>query len=78
MPTLMVVFGLRFYFFSREHLPIHVHVENADGKAKFEVDPVRLVENKGMKAKDIRLAESIIEENKEIMIQRWKEYFGQE
>lgn len=31
------MFGMRFYFYSREHEPIHVHVKNADGKAKFEI-----------------------------------------
>ncbi len=75
MPELFRMFGIRFFFFSNEHLPIHVHVKNADGSAKYEVDPVILVENKGMKLKDLRLAESIIEENKDIIIEKWKEYF---
>ena len=70
------MFGLRFFFFSNEHLPIHVHVKNADGDAKFEIDPLMLIENKGMKNKDIHLAESIIEENKDLIIERWNEYFG--
>lgn len=77
MPELFRIFGLRFFFFSNEHLPIHVHVKNADGSAKFEVDPLMLVENKGMKMKDIHLAESVIEENKDIIIEKWKQYFGQ-
>ena len=76
MPTLFIIFGLRFYFYSNEHLSIHVHVKNADGEAKFEVDPVKLVDNKGIKRKDISLAESLIEENKEIIIAKWKEYHG--
>jgi hypothetical protein len=76
MPTLFIIFGLRFYFYSNEHLPIHVHVKNGDGEAKFEVDPVKLVDNKGIKRKDISLAESLIEENKEIIITRWKEHHG--
>jgi len=76
MPTLFIIFGLRFYFYSNEHLPIHVHVKNADGEAKFEVEPVKLVDNKGIKRKDISLAESLIEENKEIIIGKWKEYHG--
>ena len=33
MPEILRIFGLRFYFYSREHEPIHVHVKNADGKA---------------------------------------------
>ncbi len=49
MPELFRMFGLRFFFFSNEHLPIHVRVKNADGTAKFEVDPVTLIENKGIK-----------------------------
>ncbi len=75
MPELFRLFGIRFFFFSNEHLPIHVHVKNADGTAKFEIDPVKLIENEGMKKKDIYLSESIIEENAEIIKQKWEEYF---
>lgn len=50
MPTILILFGIRFFFYSREHEPAHVHIETGDGRAKFEVDPeVRLVENKGVK-----------------------------
>ena len=77
MPTLFIIFGLRFHFYSNEHLPIHVHVRNADGEAKFEVENVKLVSNKGLKNKDISLAVAIIEENKEIIIAKWKEYHGE-
>ncbi len=28
MPTILLAFGLRFYFYSDEHLPIHVHMED--------------------------------------------------
>jgi len=38
MPTLFRAFGLRFFFYSNEHLPIHLHVSNADGEAKFNVE----------------------------------------
>ncbi|MBE6243946.1 MAG: DUF4160 domain-containing protein [Bacteroidales bacterium] len=27
MPTILFLFGLRFFFYSEEHLPVHVHVE---------------------------------------------------
>jgi uncharacterized protein (DUF302 family) len=68
---------MRFFFFSNEHLPIHIHVKNADGTAKFEIQPTRLVENQGMKNKDIKIAEGIIEENEDVIKNRWNEYFGQ-
>lgn len=69
---------MRFYFFSREHEPIHVHVKSADGRAKFEILPegIVLAYNKGMKPKDIKCAEMVLEENKELAISKWIEYFG--
>ena len=78
MPTLLIIFGLRFFFYSREHEPIHVHVKSAYGKAKFDIlpDGVVLVNNNGMKQKDIRCAEMVLEENKELAIAKWNEYFG--
>lgn len=39
MPEILRIFGLRFYFYSREHEPMHVHVKSADGKAKFDIFP---------------------------------------
>lgn len=78
MPEILRIFGLRFYFYSREHEPMHVHVKSADGKAKFDILPegIVLVKNTGMKAKDIKCAEMILEENKELAISKWNEYFG--
>ncbi|MDR0796195.1 MAG: DUF4160 domain-containing protein [Tannerella sp.] len=68
--------GLRFHFFSHDHEPIHVHVQNADGKAKYEIEnEVRLIFNTGIKNKDLKIAESIIEENREVFINEWKNVF---
>lgn len=71
------MFGMRFFFYSLEHLPIHIHVRNQDGNAKFEVEPVRLIESKGMKPKDLVLAEALVEERKSEIIQKWKEVHGE-
>lgn len=75
MPELFRLFGIKFFFFSNEHLPVHVHIQNGDGDAKFQINPVILISNNGMKNKDIKLAESIIEENEELIEKRWNEYF---
>jgi len=78
MPEIFRMFGMRFFFYSREHEPIHVHVKGADGKAKFNILPegVVLVKNEGLKPKDIKAAEMVLEENKELAIEKWIEYFG--
>ncbi|WP_299667377.1 DUF4160 domain-containing protein [uncultured Polaribacter sp.] len=75
MPTLFRAFGLRFFFYSNEHIPIHVHVRNADGEAKFDIETMEWVKNKGLKNKDLKLAESLIEENKDLIISAWSNYF---
>lgn len=77
MPTVLILFGLKFKIYTAEHLPPHCHVTSQDGQAKFEIkDEVILIENRGMKPKDISLARSILEENLEIIQEAWKKYHG--
>ena len=76
MPEIFRYAGIRFFFFSNEHLPIHIHVKNSDGTAKFTVNPVQLIESQGMKNKELNTAEEMIRENEDLIVLRWKEYFG--
>ncbi|MBP5328158.1 MAG: DUF4160 domain-containing protein [Bacteroidales bacterium] len=81
MPLLFIFFGLRFQFYSNDHEPIHIHVVAGEGstacKAKFNVVPeISLVENNGLKANELKIAEMVIEENREIIIQQWHMFFG--
>ena len=47
MPTLFILFGMRFCFYTEDHEPIHVHVIAHGIEAKFNLDPeVTLVYNK--------------------------------
>ena len=77
MPELFRFFGYSFFFYSREHEPIHVHVEGNDRYAKYVLaeDAFVLKETHGIKASDRKKIELTIEENKDIIISRWKEYF---
>ena len=76
MPEIFRMFGMKFFFYSLEHLPIHIHVRNADGTAKFEVSPVKLVESHGIKPKDLVLAEALVEEHKELIATKWQQFHG--
>ena len=77
MPTLFIVFGFRFMFYSNDHEPIHVHVIKANAEARFQVQPeIVLLDNKGLKPAELKLAESLVEENKEMIIERWKVFFA--
>jgi len=72
MPTLLTIFGLRFWFYSDDHPPIHVHVENSDGRAKIALEPmVELVKNEGMKQKDLKKSLVLCETYREEFIEKW-------
>ena len=76
MPTILNKDGYRFYFFSNEHEPIHVHVRFGAGKARFELaEDVSLLESKGMKVQELRRAQELAEENAELIRRKWREYF---
>ena len=81
MPLLFTFFGLRFMFYSNDHEPIHVHVVKGKGKvkenAKFNILPeIVLVENNGLQSNELKMAEMVIEENKELITEKWNEFFN--
>ena len=70
MPELFRFFGFSFFFYSKEHDPIHVHVEGKDGFAKFEYDGERfnLRESHGIKAGDMKKIQFVIDDNADIIV----------
>ena len=78
MPEIFRIFGLRFFFYSDEHLPIHVHVKNGDGEAKFEIesDGIILKQSWGMKSKDLKMAENLILQHQDLILDYWIKYFN--
>lgn len=80
MPELLRLFGLRFLFYANDHEPLHVHVVKGKGaitaKARFSLFPVELTENHGLSHSELKMAEAIIEENKDLFAERWNEFFN--
>ena len=79
MPTVFILFGYIFKFYSDDHEPIHVHVVKDRKEAKYNVSPnVEQVFNHGFNQHEISIIEGIIEENVEVIIDRWKDFFNQD
>lgn len=75
MPTIFEIFGLRCFFYSDDHAPIHVHVVKGDDDAKIQIEPeVKLVYNHGLKAKDLKRALELAEMYKEDIVAFWNKY----
>ena len=76
-PTVLRVGGYRFYFFSREEPRPHVHVQHADGEAKFWLEPkIKLAQNYGLSWRQVATALRLVEKNQDEIRAAWEEHFG--
>jgi len=56
---------------------MHVHVNCANGNAKFWLEPeIELAENYGLRSGEISTAHKLIEEHSDEIRRRWQEHFG--
>ena len=76
MPTILLILGWRFYFYSNEgNEPVHVHVKKAEMEAKFwlksdifEIEEAYIYK---MSPKDIREVRKLIFEHFDYIIEQW-------
>ncbi len=76
MPTDLVIDGFRFFFYSNEHLPKHIHIEKAEKTAKFNLENVELVKSSGFNSTQLKTMRNLVEVNQELLIQKWDEFFS--
>jgi hypothetical protein len=78
MPTLLLLNGIRFFFYSNENdEPVHVHVTKGDANGKIWLEPSIGIDYmfgfSNSEQKDIMEA---IQSNSENFKNKWNEYFG--
>ena len=78
MPTVLRIDGFRFFFFSDEHLPLHIHVEKADSYLRVELETLKITDIYQFSPKETRKIIEIIQENQIKLIGAWNDYFNQE
>lgn len=77
MPKVFEKDGYRFFFYSNERRPIHVHVRHGDGEAVFDVEEsVELRESQDMKLRELAKAQRLAEENRHLILEKWHEHLG--
>lgn len=76
-PTIFREDGFRFFFFSREESRLHVHVNHANGEAKFWLEPqIELAQNHGLNDRQIRVVEILIRKHENDIRAAWHKHFG--
>jgi len=80
VPTLLVIHGWRFFFYSNERdEPVHIHCQKAEQECKYWLDSAAfdIIEaySYGLNSKDKNLVRRIIFENFDYIISEWNKYF---
>lgn len=78
MPEIFRLFGFSFFFYSREHEPVHIHVQGNGGMAKYEWNgkEFQYRESIGINNGDLKRIKEAIDENADIIIRRWNQHFN--
>ena len=85
MPKVFEYFGIIFYFYSNEHLPIHVHVSYNEYESIFEIffengklKDLQIRKASGIEPlppKQVKEAEKVIQTYAEEIVNRWTDFF---
>jgi len=77
MPKVFEIDGFRFFFYSNDHEPIHVHVRHGGGEAVFDVEgDVELRESNNMKLSELAKARQLAVEHRALIVEKWHEHIG--
>lgn len=77
MPTIWRSGPYRFFFYAGDrNEPPHVHIERDSNVAKFWLQPVRMHNSGGFRRHELNRILNLIENNRELLLQAWYEYFN--
>lgn len=67
-PTIALLKGLRFHFYSKEHAPVHLHIDGNGKSLKINLQTLEVVINKGFSDRDAnRLLKLVKKEEKNLL-----------
>ena len=75
MPTVLRIDGYRFFFFSDEHTPEHIHIEKGDSYARIEIESLKVTDSYNLNSKELKKLLSLVTKNKDKLKGTWDEYF---
>ncbi|MDM9647226.1 DUF4160 domain-containing protein [Rhizobium sp. S163] len=75
MVTILRQHGMRFVIYTADHEPAHVHVIG-DGEARIDIIGLKVITQGGMSDRDVRRAMTVVEENRQLLLDTWRHYHG--
>jgi len=61
LPTIFKIDGYRFFFFSNEHTPEHIHIEKADVYARIELETLTVTDSYNLNSKELKKLIKLVE-----------------
>jgi len=77
MPTVFRKDGYRFFFFSDEHLPKHIHIEKAGSYLRIDLENLNVTHRYNISQKEIKRVLAIVQKERESLLGAWDEYFNE-
>ena len=77
MPTVLKIDGFRFFFFSDEHTPEHIHIEKGDSYIRIEIESLKVTNSYNINTKETKKLVKLVAEHKDKLKEAWNEYFKQ-
>jgi len=75
MPTILKLKGFRFFFFSNEHTPKHIHIQKQEKYAKINIETLEIINNYKFNSKELKEIKNIAKIYQNKFLKAWDEYF---
>ena len=76
MPTIMIIYGFRFFFYSNEETRMHVHIERQNREAKIWLDTFEVAYNRDFRDVELNKIIKIVRQHEKTFKKAWNSHFG--
>jgi len=76
VPTVLLIDGFRFFFYSKEHLPAYIYIEKAEKTAKFNLENFEVVKSSGFNSTQLKTMRNLVEANQQLVMLKRDEFFN--
>jgi hypothetical protein len=76
VPTIFIIYGFRFFFYSREETRIHIHIESQNCHVKIWLDNFEVADNHGFSKNELSKLLYLVRLHEKAIQKAWKEHFN--
>jgi hypothetical protein len=78
MPVVLRFGRFKFVIYPKDHAPAHVHVLAPRAEAKFDLKSARCIAAYGFAEHTLNQIQRVVERNRDLLIDAWRDYEGEE